>query len=158
MGFHPMLRTLDNHPRLASIRGLGRSPSYINLPLCLRVSVWDQPLRERSSKAIMTILYSGVINNFQHSILIMLCDSRKLGWPIYPFKIRHCACLLEKREKDIKKVRWIIYHLSTIEDCTFTYLGRRQFSKISHEFLKERIEGEDNGRVNAFLQERCRQV
>lgn len=106
----------------------------------------------------MTILYSGVINNFQHSILIMLCDSRKLGWPIYPFKIRHCACLWEKREKDIKKVRWIIYHLSTIEDCTFTSLGRLQFSKIQHEFLKERIEGEGNARVTAFLNESCRQV
>ena len=99
-----------------------------------------------------------VINNFQHLPLTMLCDSRKLGWPIYPFKIRHCACLLEKREKDIKKVRWIIYHLSTIEDCTFTSLGRLQFSKIQHEFLKERIEGEGNARVTAFLKESCRQV
>ena len=103
-------------------------------------------------------LFHRVINNFQQLPFVTLCDNRKWRWSIFPFKIRHRACLLEKREKDIKKVRWIIYHLSTIEDCTFTYLGRRQFSKISHEFLKERIEGEDNGRVTAFLKESCRQV
>ena len=106
----------------------------------------------------MTMLYRGVINNFQYLPLIMLCDSRKWRWSIFPFKIRHCACLWEKREKDIRKVRWLIYHLSTIEDCTFTSLGRRQFSKISPEFLKERIEGESDVRVTAFLKESCRQV
>ena len=103
-------------------------------------------------------LFHRVINNFQQLPFVTLCDNRKWRWSIFPFKIRHRACLLEKREKDIKKVRWIIYHLSTIEDCTFTSLGRLQFSKIQHEFLKERIEGEDNARVTAFLKESCRQV
>jgi len=77
---------------------------------------------------------------------------------ICPFKIRHCACLAEKREKDIRKVRWLIYHLSTIEDCNLISLGGYQFSKFRRDFLKESIEGECNAPLTAFLMESCRQV